>query len=440
MGMTDAFLILTPFLLLVVVALLGFVGCASFSATDSSAATALNLSASPSNVGAGGDSILTWNASGTQTAAIDQSVGTVYTYDATKPSAPTTGTTTVNPVATTTYTLSGKDTAGGPINVTVTPGTPPPNVATVTVSAPIVMSISPPSGPVTGGTNVTVAGQLFGKPVDLTLGSVAAMNIKRISDTSLTATTQGQAPGVVGVTVTNRANGQSFTLPNAFTYTPAIPTGTVVTHLQTVLTGPSAGTTVSASLPAFPGAGKLVVVTVQWGGTGTLTLSSTPAVSFTQIELDNLNPQQVATFVAMNVSGAIKITATLSIATTTDFNLLVSAYDNVAAGSVPDNAGKMQGTGTALTLAFATAGLTAGDLVYAIAVARNNSLVLTGSLSPGMAPNFVPESGQGSYLLLEDYALTAGDLGSPQINVNANNASGTATARWYVFAMRIKHA
>jgi hypothetical protein len=57
-----------------------------------------------------------------------------------------------------------------------------------------------------------------------------------------------------------------------------------------------------------------------------------------------------------------------------------------------------------------------------------------------MAPNFVPESGQGSYLLLEDYALTAGDLGSPQINVNANNASGTATARWYVFAMRIKHA
>src|ERR1041385_3389621 len=127
MGMTDAFLILTPFLLLVVVALLGFVGCASFSATDSSAATALNLSASPSNVGAGGDSILTWNASGAQTAAIDQSVGTVYTYDATKPSAPTTGTTTVNPVATTTYTLSGKDTAGGPINVTVTPGTPPPH-------------------------------------------------------------------------------------------------------------------------------------------------------------------------------------------------------------------------------------------------------------------------------------------------------------------------
>ena len=219
---------------------------------------------------------------------------------------------------------------------------------------------------------------------------------------------------------------------------PPPPVALQVTHLQTVTSGPSAGKSRTASLPAFPGSGKLIVVTVEWGGVGTtVALTGAP---FTQIASDNLNPQQAATFYATNVSGAITVTATLSATSTTDFNLIVSAYDNVAPASAPDRQSPANGSGTAAALAFATAGLTAGDLVYAVTVARNSALVLAGSLSPGVAPAFIPEAGQGSYLMLEDYVIKTADLASPQINVSATNTTGTATSRWYIFAMRIKHA
>src|SRR5262249_16381844 len=150
-GMMDAFLILTPLLLLAVVALLGFAGCASFTATDSSVAPTLTLSANPATVGAGGDSVLTWSATGAHSASIDPVVGKFYKYHASNPTAPTTGTVKVNPTVPTTYTLSGTDTSGGLITVpTPAPGTAAANVASVNVVAPKVVSISPPSGPAAG--------------------------------------------------------------------------------------------------------------------------------------------------------------------------------------------------------------------------------------------------------------------------------------------------
>jgi len=346
MVMIDAFVILTPFLLLAVVLLFGFVGCGAFAGEDTSAPPSLLLTVSPTGIAAGASSVLTWTVTaGVQTASIDQGIGPV--YDATNPSAPFTGTVIVQPPVTTTYTISGLDTSGAAI-------------------------------------------------------------------TAATAM----------VTVTD---------------TPPPPASKIVTHLQTVSKNAPAGTTLSVSLPAFPGAGKLIVVTVQWGGAATVAVSA-PGVAFNQIESDNLNPQTVATYYATNVSAAITITATLSAASTTDFNLLASAYDNVAPGSIPDRQGAMQGTGTALALAFSTTGLTAGDLVYAVAVARTAGSALNGSLSPGAAPAFTAETGQGTYLLLEDYVLTAADVGAPQVNVSATNTGGAANARWYIFAMRIKHA
>jgi hypothetical protein len=347
MVMIDAFVILTPFLLLAVVLLFGFVGCGAFAGEDTSAPPSLLLTVSPTSIAAGASSVLTWAiTAGVQTASIDQGIGQV--YDATNPSAPFTGTVIVQPPTNTTYTISGLDTSG----MAITPVT-----ATVTVTG------APPP-----------------------------------------------------------------------------PASKIVTHLQTASKNAPAGTTLSVSLPAFPGAGKLIVVTVEWGGAATVTVSA-PGVAFNQIESDNLSPQQVATFYATNVSAAITTTATLSAASTTAFNLLASAYDNVAPGSIPDRQGAAQGTGTALALSsFSTTGLTAGDLIYAIAVARTMGSALSGSLSPGASPAFVAESGQGSYILVEDYALAAADVGAPQVNVSATNTSGTATSRWYIFAMRIKHA
>ena len=342
----DAFVLLTPFLLLAVIVLLGFVGCTPFSGQDTSGPPTLSLTASPTSIAAGASSVLTWTVtSGVQTASIDKGTGQV--YDATNPTAPLTGTVIVHPPVTTSYTISGLDASGKPMT-----------------------------------------------------------------------------PATAMVTVTGA---------------PPPPPSKIVTHLQTVTKNAPAGATLAVSLPAFPGAGKLIVVTVQWGGAATVTLSA-PGVTFTQIESDNLNPQQVVTFYATNVSAAITVTATLSAASTTEFNLLASAYDNVAAGSIPDRQGATQGTGTALALPFSTTGLTAGDMIYALAVTRTMASLLSGSLSPGTSPAFVPEAGQGTYILVEDYALTAANVGAPQVNVSATNAGGAANARWYIFAMRIKHA
>jgi large repetitive protein len=422
--MIDAFVILTPLLLLAVIALLGFAGCASFSSSPVPAS--LTLAANPIAMKVGETSTLSWSVTSAKSASIDQGIGMV--YDSSNPSASLSGTVSVQPAKTTAYTLSGLDTNGTAIipNATAT--------ITVTAPAPTVVSVSPSSGTIAGGTAITISGTNFLAGATVKLGGVAASGVTVVGATSITAVTPAHAAGAVDVTVTN-PDGQAGTLNSAFTFSAGPPV--VVVHLQTVSKNAGGGTTLSAALPVIPGAGKLVVVTVQWGGAGVLIVTGAP---FTQIGSANLNPQQIATFYASNVSGAITVTATLSATSTTEFNLLVSAYDNVAAGSIPDRQGSTTGTGTALTLAFSTAGLTAGDLIYAVAVARSGGLVLTGSLSAGSPPPFIPEAGQGRYLLLEDYVLTAADLAAPQVNVSATNTTGTATSRWYIFAMRIKHA
>ena len=193
-----------------------------------------------------------------------------------------------------------------------------------------------------------------------------------------------------------------------------------VVHLQTVTTT-GTGTSLAASLPALGGGkSQLIVVTVEWGGNATVTLSGS---TFTQMETDSLNPQMVATFFANNVSGPITVTATLSAPTTKEANLLVSAY-NVVSGD-PDAAGSAHGS---------------GDLVYSVVVARSGGAVLSGALVPGSAPSFMAEAGQGSYHLVQDYLLESADVAAGQINITATNTTGTPTSLWYVFAMRIPHA
>jgi hypothetical protein len=208
-----------------------------------------------------------------------------------------------------------------------------------------------------------------------------------------------------------------------------------VAHLQTVTTT-GTGTTLTASLPDLSGGkSQLIVATLEWGGGATMTLSGS---TFTQIETDNLNPQKVATLFANNVSGALTVTATLSAPTTTEANLLVSAY-NVTGGD-PDATGSAQGSGTDAVLPMQTSGLSPGDLVYSVAIARSSGAVLSGALVPGSAPSFMAEGGQGSYHLVQDYVLDDADVAAGQINVTATNTTGTPTSLWYIFAMRIPHA
>ncbi len=84
-------------------------------------------------------------------------------------------------------------------------------------SAPSVSSISPNSGPVTGGSTVTILGSGFQSGAAVTFGAIAATSVTIVSSTQIQAVTPVSPAGTVSITVTN-SNSQSGTLASAFTY------------------------------------------------------------------------------------------------------------------------------------------------------------------------------------------------------------------------------
>ena len=84
--------------------------------------------------------------------------------------------------------------------------------------APTVTSVSPNSGPTTGGTAVTITGTDFVKGSRVTFDAISATSVRVVSSTTITAVTPAHpADGAVEVIVFSPAN-QSGPLSNAFTY------------------------------------------------------------------------------------------------------------------------------------------------------------------------------------------------------------------------------
>ena len=90
------------------------------------------------------------------------------------------------------------------------------------LAAPTVASVSPSSGPESGGTSVTITGENLAGATEVRFGASAATSVTINSSTSITATSPAGS-GKVDVTVTT-AGGTSTTSPaDAFTYLPPPP-------------------------------------------------------------------------------------------------------------------------------------------------------------------------------------------------------------------------
>jgi hypothetical protein len=76
--------------------------------------------------------------------------------------------------------------------------------------------ISPASGPVAGGTAVTITGRGFEAGMHVRIGGVPAIDIVVVDDTTITATTPAGSGGAVDVTVSG--HGENATLHNGFRY------------------------------------------------------------------------------------------------------------------------------------------------------------------------------------------------------------------------------
>ena len=174
-----------------------------------------------------------------------------------------TAATNVNVVGSTSITAITPAHAAGAVTITVTNTDAQSgslnNGYTYTASnpAPTVGSITPNSGPVAGGTSVTITGTGFLAGATVSLGGTAATNVNVAGSTSLTATTAAHAAGAVSVAVTN-SDAQSGTLTNGYTYRNPAPTVTSIT--------PNAGTTAGGTSVTITGTSFLAGATVSFGG------------------------------------------------------------------------------------------------------------------------------------------------------------------------------
>ncbi len=171
-----------------------------------------------------------------------------------------TGATGVTVVSSTSITATTSAHAAGVVNVVVTN----PDTQSATLSngytylgpAPTLTSLTPTSGPSTGGTAVTITGTNFVAGATVTFGGTAATGVTVVSTPAITATTPAHAAGAVSVVVRN-PDSQSATLSNGFTYNPP-PTVTSVAPGSGAVGGGTAvtitGTNFVAGAPSPSGA------------------------------------------------------------------------------------------------------------------------------------------------------------------------------------------
>jgi hypothetical protein len=120
---------------------------------------------------------------------------------------------------------------------------------TYVLPAPTVTSISPTSGPIAGGTPVTITGANFTGATAVTIGGLAATGITVVNATTITATTPAHAAGAVNVTVTTPSGAGTGT--GIFTYVAPGPTVTSISPNSGPTTG---GTSVTITGTNFSGA------------------------------------------------------------------------------------------------------------------------------------------------------------------------------------------
>ncbi len=172
---------------------------------------------------------------------------------------------------------------------------------------PAVSSISPMSGPSSGGTTVTITGTALGEATAVKFGTVAATSFTVNSETSITAVSP-PATGVVPVTVKTPAGTSKNTPADIFTFV-AQPTVSAIS--------PTSGASSGGAVVTITGTGFSEVTAVQFGTAG--------ATSFT------VHSPTSITAVAPPGSGTVDVTVTNSGGTSTATSADKFTYFLVAA-------------------------------------------------------------------------------------------------------------
>ncbi len=319
----------------------GLTASASTTVTTKAAIRVVNFSATPSQISAGQRSIISWNVPGATSVHISPTV------DSVNPS----GTATVAPLQTTSYTLTATGPGGQQISqtLTITVGASAPSIVRFTAS-PVTISAgqsSTLSWATTGVKNVTISGVGGNLPAN---GSQSVTPATTTTYTLMATGADGKTTVTAQVVVT--ISGTAVPIVNSFTVSPpnVSPGGTAqlcwnVTNSTSVSISPGIGsvqptacTTITPTqsttyvLTATNGAGPTQAsVTVSVGGVQILSFSSNPAfspVSGSPVVL-SWTTQNATSVVVTGTgvpSGNVAVNGSVTVYPTTNSDYTLTAY------------------------------------------------------------------------------------------------------------------
>lgn len=143
--------------------------------------------------------------------------------------------------------------------------------------APRVTGIAPATGPVTGGTLVTLSGSDLGLVTAVTFDGLPASDVTIVSDSTLTARTPAHAAGSVDV-VASGPPGQTGALAAGFSYSGAGEPAPTIASLDPTVGPVAGGTTVTVHGSAFQNG-----ATVSFGGVAATSVAVGSATSLTAV-------------------------------------------------------------------------------------------------------------------------------------------------------------
>ena len=235
----------------------------------------------------------------------------------------------VSVVSSNTITCTTQAHGAGSVNVSVTH--PDGRISTITggftyQNGPTLVSITPTSGAIGGGTTLSLIGNGFLPGASISVGGVNCNSVSVPSSTLATCTTGPHSAGAVDVTITN-ADGQFSTLPSAFTYR----SGPTLTSIS-----PQAGPLTGGTVVTLSGSNFIAGASVTLRG---VPCSAVTVVSATQITCTT----------PVNTAGAVDVTVINpdSQSSTLASSYVYQAPPNVT--SISPTAGSIAG-GTILTL------------------------------------------------------------------------------------------
>jgi len=258
------------------------------------------------------------------------------------------------------------------------------------VPAPTVTSISPNSGPATGGTPVNITGDNFIRATAVQFGGTPATSFTINSATSIVATAPAGS-GTVDVTVTNSSGTSATSEVDQFTYAAAAPTVTSISPNS----GPAAGATpVTITGNNFTGA-----TAVRFGGTA--------ATSFT------VNSATSITATSPADSGTVDVTVTNSSGTSATSAVGQFTYGMVATTTVLSSSKNPSSFGQAVTF---TAKVTGFSPTGTVTFSDGGMQIGAGTLAAGTATFTTTSFAVGSHSITAKYG------GDP------NNVASTSAA------------